>query len=515
MTGSETGSGSRLRLEALSPLVKSALVQCSLFHGSFTQEAAEHILWLDEHDPTCWALDVIEQLVKLGLVETFQPLPHHTRFTLSADAMAFAAQAKTDEPKATILRVKSRHAAYYAHLGSERRIEALSQHGGGYHVHILMLEQANLRAGLNHALDCQEAKSAAGLLLAYSALVNLKGPPRLLTSFCEKVLESGTINGVLKLRVLIEYARALRISVGVSKANAIATQAHELAKELQNDHYEAVSLGVLGIIAIQEGNTQLSLELSRQALAIHKAANNRMYEGILQADMGILHTTLGDLEQARVCHEEALLIHREVGNRRCEGVAMTNLALINTELGEITIATELYEEAIVLLRETAHRRLEGCALGNLGDLYLNQDKLREAREYLETAVEISHEVGYKVPEGAFLGSLSELSLREGNLTEARTHINQAEQLMREANDAIELAKVVCRKGWLNLAENDLDATHVALSECKKLIKHLGVADENSLAVSIRELDEKANAKRKLSGKTNNRFDSTEPPAQIQ
>lgn len=479
------------KLEVLSPLLRSALLQCSLFHHSFTAEAVESVLWLKHLDESYWPLDAVEELVQKGLVEKFQPLPHHVRYFVSEEVVDAYPSMVRGESLEIIKRVKSNHAAYYARLGSEQRINSLSLYGGGRLIHILMLEEGNLDEGLRHALAQGEVQSASGLLLAHSRLVNFKGPRGKLDRVFEQVLDFPKIDEILEVRLLTDYARELSVVGNIEKARELAERVRQKTQGLINSHYYAQALGVLGIIALQEGNTQSSLELSEQSLAIHRATGNRMYEGHLLADIGIVHNTIGDIQAARTCHEEALVIHREVGNRRCEGVAMINLALVNTELGEIAIATELYEEAIELVRETSQRRLEGCALGNLGDLYLQKGRLEDAREYLEIAVAISHEVGHKIPEAAFMGSLSELHRREGNLVAARKFINRAEKLVREANDTIELAKVTCRKGWLEVSVNDFDGARKACEESQRLIGELGLAGDHSLALSISELEKQA------------------------
>ena len=88
----EIDSKAPIEFSQLCEVEKLALMQCSLFDGSFTQEAVEYVLSLEDQDSNYWPLDTIEGLRLKGIIETLEPIPNHYRYVLSPLARAFVTQ---------------------------------------------------------------------------------------------------------------------------------------------------------------------------------------------------------------------------------------------------------------------------------------------------------------------------------------------------------------------------------------------------------------------------------------
>ena len=197
---------------------------------------------------------------------------------------------------------------------------------------------------------------------------------------------------------------------------------------------EGVALGILGILADNQGRAAEAAGYFEQALAIAREVGDRAGEGVTLVNLGELARTHGHAAEAADYYEQALAIAREVGDRAGEGTVLHNLGALADTQGRPAEAADYYEQALVIAREVGDRAGEGVTLGNLGTLADTQGRPAEAASYYEQALAIAREVGNRAGEGAALHSLGNLASDQGRLAEAASYYEQALAIAREVGD---------------------------------------------------------------------------------
>jgi tetratricopeptide (TPR) repeat protein len=131
-------------------------------------------------------------------------------------------------------------------------------------------------------------------------------------------------------------------------------QALPLFEELGDAHAGARVRMNLGILAIQEGESERGRILSEEAVHAFERLGDEDYIAVSTRNLAYAHWELGDRERARTLHEEVASRAHAIGNVHLEGQALG-------ELAEIALEERRVEEAMPLLKESTRIFVE---LGN-------------------------------------------------------------------------------------------------------------------------------------------------------
>jgi predicted ATPase len=380
--------------ELLSPAARTALAQLSVFEGGATLASASAVLG---------ALDVLQELGDASLVRVD---PATGRLGAPAVVCAFAAEHLPERERQA---AEERHGAFYARLGGDEALAALSAHGGAERTRALMEEADNLMAALRRAGARGDAGVAAATLRAAWVVLEMRGPVALGCRLAEQVLSMPSVTG---------HRRA--------QAALVAGLSHHLAVQGEGQ-------GTPGPAADPDRGAQARSHFEA-ALAGLRAAGDRRGESIALRQLGVVARERVSAEEARSRYEGALAIQRELGARRDEAVTLEQMGLLMRALGQGAEARATFERALAILREVGDRRSEGAVLGRLADLSGEQGRLEEARRWAEAALVVDREVGDHSAEGTHLTVLGGIDTAEGRLEQARARYEAALLLHRQVGN---------------------------------------------------------------------------------
>lgn len=434
----------------LSDEERSALVQCAVFSGGFTADAAINVIrW--SPDPSLahpdQVLKVLHQLRAKSLVRVgFSPKSRLPRYGMyEAIRSRLVSRLPHHEAPARL-----RHAEHYLALGERLGPEAEK---GASVLDVLSVERENLARAWEHWLGRpgDGPKQALRVLLALDAMFVVRGPYgahlAMLDSVLSKLKTPEERAPALEARARVLFSRgrladaaadleelmaqpleagpagrALAYLASVRKqegALPIATGLYERALTLleQADDTRMRGRVIANLSAIaQEQGSEHAARLGAEALRLHRLAGDRRFEGVTLTNLAVLQQANGDWEAAEQSCTQAIAVHREVGNRRSEGIAVTNLADLERDREANDLAVVLYRRAIGIHREVGNRRFEGVCLLNQALLMMEQASLPQAAELLDEALGLFQLVGDKRHAALALGARGTLKAMRKDAT---------------------------------------------------------------------------------------------------
>lgn len=244
----------------------------------------------------------------------------------------------------------------------------------------LDVEQGNMRAAIQRALDQQDAEVALRLAGALGEYWEIRG----------RIHEGYT---------WLEQSLDLDAPGDIVRAKALA-EAGKLASYLDLD---------------------ASQRLFRESLALSRQLGSSPLEVSALAGLGRTHLNQGDMESARSVLREALLLSHEADDRRALRDVLWSLAAVEVAAGNFREGRRLGDESVDLARKIGGRRALGSILYIRGYAACETADLPLARVSLEESLKLLQDVGARWEVGQALWGLGEVARREGNIDEASEH----------------------------------------------------------------------------------------------
>jgi predicted ATPase len=232
------------------------------------------------------------------------------------------------------------------------------------------------------------------------------------------------------LDLAIAHCALAQFYLDVGKAPAAlraALPAMQYARDAGDALVEAEALRLRAAIARVVGNTEESLRLGDQALALvdgvtrgAEAAGSRAPHNVLVARATILDqrgTTLwnvGKLEQASDSYAEALVIYKNLGMQRHEARALCNMGIVLSALGEYEEALAYYKSALKLDQALGDRSAIAQKLGRVGQCYGDLGDVARAESYLAKALEMAEQTGDLAAAADAAVSLGQAKMQRGD-----------------------------------------------------------------------------------------------------
>jgi len=504
--------------DLLQPWERAAFMQCSVFEGGFTLEAAEFVIDLRETFDAPWTADVVQSLVDKSLLRVLDDQSaaegDPPRFAMFASLRDYARE-KLEAGRghdASLRETADRHRSWYARWAGDESRVALRGDGSERKRRQLAREVGNLEVALRNAVHDGDAVAAVSLYRAAWTVFGTRGPLGAGITLGRVVLrlplsEAQRAAVLMNLGQAEWYVGKLEIAQGhLEEALAIARASADrrlegsalsslgglclqrgrmeearvaldaalaIAREGGDLPSEAIVLGTLGTLHRDAGRFDDALVSYEAALGLARATANRSLEGTILGNLGLLRHDHGSLEAARDDYDAALRIHRAVGNRRFEAIILGNLGNLHYHHGDFDEARESYGAALELARAAGNRPFEGVVLANLAELLRDQGLLDEALAHCEASLVVVREVGLRRIEGAVLGNYAFLLLEQGHTEGARAAVSEGESILRQTGDGSELCKLLCTRAEIEHAAGDAAAARDTLSEIETRVMDLG------------------------------------------
>lgn len=455
----ETGRGLAEALEwsfeLLSEQERSALCQCSIFHG-FSLTSAEAVVQLSG----VRVADAIERLADSSLVHCgeSQAFPGEARFTVYESVRELAwSKLDCDAKKA----LQARHAEHYLKLGEElargsrgptgaQCLDRLEQEVGNL-TRLAQGSDAGLAA--QAALCLQPLREVRGPLYSHVRLLERIGErlseaqhPRLLAELTlargHALMVQGRFNlsfdaldaaAELAARGGAEaVAREVRLLLGLVlqwRGDYSEAEQH-VPRTTQRSNFRdaALVLRCRGTLSLNQGNLEHAVDCFVRAADEAQQAGDRRSVGLNTLLQG---TALFELRQPKLARQRflsGLELVEEHGTQFFQAIGRFWLALLELEEGRHDLALALLEDAEKRLSHLGDTMFRPSVAGYLGVLYLDQGDLERAAGQLASAVHHARRESDYYRLGTFLPFLGYVRLEQRDELGAGEAFEEAHQV---------------------------------------------------------------------------------------
>jgi predicted ATPase/DNA-binding CsgD family transcriptional regulator len=336
----------------------------SVFAGGFTLEAAEGVCAggdIEEDD----ILDLLSHLIDKSLVSVAEHEGPEARYRLLETVRQYGREKLEASEEAEERRRE--HAAWFLALAEQAEPE-LKRRQQVVWLARLENEHGNLRAAMRWLLREGEIEAAvrfAWALWLFWWYHGYQGEGR---RYAEEILAK---KGVLAfdVRARAVYVRAA-VSYGLESVDLTMRLCEESAamfRQVGDKSGLAVTLGVQGITALQQGDVERARASFEECLNLFREVGDRWGIVSTLAHLGIIPLSAGDNAGAVRYFEEAVALSNDMGGRiPAAYISLYNLALIAQSEGNREQASELYVEGLQLAVEVGDKAnvaycLEGLA----------------------------------------------------------------------------------------------------------------------------------------------------------
>jgi predicted ATPase len=333
--------------DLLTPAEQDLFARLAVFAGGCSLEAAEQICGAD--------LDAIASLVDKSLLRR-----SGDRYWMLETIREFAGERLDELADSSSLR--DRYAAWYVALGERARPELFARQGREW-LDRLEAEHANLRAALEHLLECQDAASAlqlSGAIWTYWLSRGHWTEGRLLLDAV--VALSGDADPERVIDPLWGVVILALWQGDLDEAEQRAVRLLELSRNAALQRGEAVGLHLLGIVAAWRGDHADARVLYEESLERVRSLDDGWFLSVATNNLGDLHMREGDYARAAELFEESLAIGEARGDVDRRARQLTNLGLAIRELGDLARAHELFRLGLAAAQEIGLVEIEMHAL---------------------------------------------------------------------------------------------------------------------------------------------------------
>lgn len=503
--------------DLLKPWEKSALMQCSVFCGGFTWEAAESVIDLGEWPQSPWVVDVVGTLVEHSLLTNDLVDGVGARLGTLVSVREYAARRLAEADQAEGLAIRRRHAEYYRRFaGVEYQ---LTSPGGFSRWAYLQIERENLFEAVREAIRIRDPDLAFDCGVA--AIGMMEGRySRALYESLYRDLSACPLSDKQRAELWMIKSHRRTSKIATEAALSTSRQFLKIAQESGDRLLEGRALmNVAHTLRDWDAyyyRPPEVLRLLKEARELFQAEGHPQLEGVAILQIAQYYIFTSELEIAHTYLVEAqayfLVAGDEINPARCQ----TNLSRSLALRGEYEQAFALLQRPIDIYRQLHLNSSLALALQSMADLAWVLGRPHEAhRRYLEV-LNKCHEVGLpwaldakilaaatcKDPRQALVYceqvitdsqhsewshfeldglALSAIILAQnGDLEGAKEHIRRAETPARKSRDSI--WRYYCFRGQYECLTGDFEAARVSLAEAETTLFRINPAGPQIILV---------------------------------
>lgn len=226
-----------------------------------------------------------------------------------------------------------------------------------------------------------------------------------------------------------------------------------LMQTLDGQKTVALTKQVLGLVAVEEGNSTQAEQNLREAAEIAKACQDAFRLATIDTCFGHFYYHAGRLVKSNIFFERALSYFVKVGNRNREAYCRTSLAIGSYLQGRYRAAEEQLNEALILAQDLNDPFLRLYVMACLGNIFRETERYTKADiSYIE-ALELARQERVRKVELALLNDQATSCVVQNKNEEAHNLIRLSLELAAEYQLPEGAAASYRNQGWLEMASH--------------------------------------------------------------
>ena len=217
------------------------------------------------------------------------------------------------------------------------------------------------------------------------------------------------------------------------------------------------------------GDLNLAIEGFKNALQIAREMDNKQYEAMTLVGFGITHMSMGNHLEAKHYFNDSLPIVREMGDMQVEADILTNLASISLEnedhvaaLSYLKKSKEIYKElgskpGDIAVFKDIDKEMKKVVLNTEISEALEVNDYELAQEKYDDVLKLAREMGDKQYEASILSQIAIVhsNLYKSDYSVVESYLNDSLAIYREIGDMQTEADVLINIAWVLASNGDI------------------------------------------------------------
>ena len=436
---------------------QGVLQKLSVFRGSFSREAAEHVGGATLGLLSTLASKSLVQRARSGRYLLHELLREYAGAHLAAEPAAYAAA--HEQHYAFFLALAE---AAKPHLKAAEQVDWLDR---------LEQDHDNLRSALEWALasegglSADSGERAVRLATALHSFWLIRGHFYEGQRWLTKALRQCPAGHAATRAHALQAMATLVYMVGDHEAaGRLAEESVALFRELGDQTGLAKALTIIGLAVRWQGQSTLAQSQLAEALALYRQAGDRWGVASSLYHLGTFRADLGGDVTGRALLEESRVILEDLGDRYLHAGLLISLGIVACGVADYAEARAHFERAVALGRDLRQPWIIADASCNLGCVLRTQGDYGSAQSHFEAALQIYRERGSTSWAADPLCALAENDMAQGDLAAARARLQDASARSRRSENKWLQVLVGYFAGLLAYYEGDAERAAALLEE---------------------------------------------------
>jgi DNA-binding SARP family transcriptional activator/predicted negative regulator of RcsB-dependent stress response len=322
--------------------------------------------------------------------------------------------------------------------------------------------EVNLYKAIENIPDKTYINLICQIYLALGRLLNEQFKIEEAVSCGKYVLDHSKSHYYLAQAYLLE-GQAYFIKGDCKEAFPLLQKALEMNQKIQNLQLELDILCELGRVAYRMYDYEDSIQYCNHSLEIAHRLENQNSKGITHTTLGSVYFYLGDPVQSVDHYETALEIFHSLGDRRNQARILNNLSNVFADQGKLSASIDNANLALSIHSEMKNIRGKGVVMQNIGATLWQLGCYEEARKTYEQALAIYRIIAMPHAESEILGNLCLLEGVLENYQKARNYGELSVRLSKESENNYNLANTYQFLGRIELQTGNFETANSFLA----------------------------------------------------
>ncbi|MGQ0549041.1 MAG: ATP-binding protein [Armatimonadota bacterium] len=436
--------------ELLAEQERTLLRRLAVFAGGWTLEAAEAIYSEEGRDGEGYeVLDLLSQLVDKSLVmgeEQDAEFRYRMLETVRQYGLDKLVESGEAEP------VRGRHRDWCLRLAEQAEPEL---QGRKHKVWLGRLEREhdNLRAALEWSLERGDADIGLRLAGALWWLWFVHGHWREGRQWLERALSSSSAASVAgtgaRAKAIYGAAALAWRQWDHGRAAALAQESLTLCRDLEDKLGIAISLTILGQVALRQGNFERARAAFAESHALYREIGHTWGIAATLLALGFAADARNDTTKAVALYEESARLFRELGEQWGLAMALRQLGQNAIFTGDYARATALLKESLMLCEELGDTAGIAYVQNPLGIAARAQGDYARAASLHQASLTLYRQLGDNGGIAYTLSHLGMLACQRGDNERAAELLRESLAMFRDLGDRAALT--TCLEGLAEVA----------------------------------------------------------------
>ncbi len=258
----------------------------------------------------------------------------------------------------------------------------------------------------------------------------------------------------------IEAMCHLRLG-GYRRARACCEEGIRLSQKIGDPRREALCLGTLGIVDLNQSRLEAAREHMEAALAFWRDLDAPWHQAIACNNLSMLYHQMGEYGRALALQQEARRLIPQTGDLALDAHSLTSLGILKHAVGQYEEALRCYDQALGLIQVISDRALEAHIHFCRGDTLFALGRIDEAEEAYRRALQIQEEGNVRTNRPLIWKGIAACALARCDTDQALGLLEQAERAYAEGED-VGYSAILALRARTYLARGDREAAHEAL-----------------------------------------------------